>query len=226
MRSSLTVNGTEVSVDVSPRELLVDTLRDQLGLTGTKVGCETGECGACTVLIDGKAVKSCMVLAASADGSQVTTVEGLAQDGALSPIQEGFWEEYATQDGFTTPGVMMSVADLLSRNPDPTSAEIRAWLDGNLCRVTGYHNLVRAVHSAAKRLAATSPARRPTARDGARNRRSRVAPPKPPRCFEVRTSSSPTCRSLGWCTRRSCAARTATRGSRRSTRLQRAPRPG
>jgi len=153
VRSSLTVNGTEVSVDVSPRELLVETLRDQLGLTGTKVGCETGECGACTVLLGGKAVKSCMVLAASAEGSQVTTVEGLAQGGALSPIQEGFWEEYATQDGFSTPGVMMSVADLLSRNPDPTSAEIRAWLDGNLCRVTGYHNLVRAVHSAAKRLA-------------------------------------------------------------------------
>ena len=155
--SSLNVNGTEVSVDVAPRELLVETLRDQFGLTGTKVGCETGECGACTVLLDGKAVKSCMVLAASAEGSQVTTIEGLAQGGELSPIQEGFWEEHATQDGFSTPGLMMSVADLLSRNPDPTSAEIRAWLDGNLCRVTGYHNLVRAVHSAAKRLAGDQP---------------------------------------------------------------------
>jgi carbon-monoxide dehydrogenase large subunit len=161
VRSSLTVNGTEVSVDVASRELLVDVLRDRLGLTGTKVGCETGECGACTVLLDGKAVKSCMVLAASADGSQVTTVEGLAQDGALSAIQEGFWEEYATQDGFTTPGVMMSVADLLSRNPDPSSDEIRAWLDGNLDRVTGYHNLVRAVQSAAKRLAGDQPASSP-----------------------------------------------------------------
>jgi len=152
VRSSLTVNGSEVSVDVTPRELLVDTLRDRLGLTGTKVGCETGECGACTVLVDGKATKSCMVLAASADGSQVTTVEGLTADGELSPIQEAFWREYATQDGFAAPGVMMSVADLLSRNPDPSSDEIRSWLDGNLCRVTGYHNVVRAVHSAAKRL--------------------------------------------------------------------------
>jgi aerobic carbon-monoxide dehydrogenase large subunit len=158
VQSSLTVNGTEVSVDVDPWELLVDALRDRLGLTGTKVGCETGECGACTVLLDGKAVKSCLVLAASADGSKVTTVEGLAGEGELSPIQEAFWQEYATQDGFTTPGVMMSVADLLSRNPDPTSEEIRAWLDGNLCRVTGYHNLVRAVHSAAKRLAGDEPA--------------------------------------------------------------------
>ncbi len=158
MRSSLRVNGTEVSVDVAPQELLVDALRERLGLTGTKVGCETGECGACTVLLDGKSTKSCLVLAASASGSQVTTVEGLAGDGELSAIQEAFWQEYATQDGFTTPGVMMSVADLLSRNPDPSSAEIRAWLDGNLCRVTGYHNLVRAVHSAAKLLAGDQPA--------------------------------------------------------------------
>ena len=156
----MTVNGTEVSVDVAPRELLVETLRGQLGLTGTKVGCETGECGACTVLLDGKAVKSCMVLAASAEGSQVTTIEGLAQGGELSPIQEGFWDEHATQDGFSTPGLMMSVADLLSRNPDPTSAEIRAWLDGNLCRVTGYHNLV---------------SRRSLGGEAARGRRGRLA---------------------------------------------------
>ena len=227
VRSSLTVNGTEVSVDVASRELLVDALRDRLGLTGTKVGCETGECGACTVLLDGKAIKSCMVLAASAGGSQVTTVEGLAREEELSPIQEGFWHEYATQDGFTTPGVMMSVADLLSRNPDPTSAEIRAWLDGNLCRVTGYHNLVRAVHSAAKRLTGDqSASQQADGQDDGKLIGARVPPPKRPRCFEVGQSSSPTFHSLGWCTRRSCEARTATPGSHLSTRLPPAPRLG
>ena len=199
--SSLTVNGTEVSVDVSPRELLVDALRDQLELTGTKVGCETGECGACTVLLDGKAVKSCLVLAASAGGSQITTVEGLAEEGELSPIQEGFWEEYATQDGFSTPGVMMSVADLLSRNPDPTSAEIRAWLDGNLCRVTGYHNLVRAVHAAASRLKGDQSASQQEDRedDGKLIGAPACPPPKPHtrHASKARPSSSPTSRSPG-----------------------------
>ena len=152
MDTALRVNGTERSADVEPRTLLVELLREQLGLTGTKVGCETGECGACTVLLDGAAVKSCMVLAVQADGSEVTTVEGLAPPGGLNPVQEAFWEEHAVQDGFAAPGEIMSVTDLLRRNPDPDEAEIRAWLDGNLGRVTGYHNVVLAVQAAARKL--------------------------------------------------------------------------
>ena len=148
MDTALRVNGTERSADVEPRTLLVELLREQLGLTGTKVGCETGECGACTVLLDGVAVKSCMVLAVQADGSEVTTIEGLSPPGGLNPVQEAFWEEHAVQDGFVAPGEIMSVTDLLRRNPDPDEAEIRAWLDGNLGRVTGYHNVVRAVEAA------------------------------------------------------------------------------
>lgn len=152
MEYTLTVNGKELHADGDPLTLLVDLLRDGLGLTGTKVGCETGECGACTVLVDGKAVKSCMTLAVQARNAAVTTIEGLAPPGQLNAIQEAFWEQFAVQDGFTTPGVVMSVTDLLSRNPDPTEAEIRSWLDGNLCRVTGYQNIVRAVESAAQKL--------------------------------------------------------------------------
>jgi carbon-monoxide dehydrogenase large subunit len=152
VETALRVNGTERSADVEPRTLLVELLREQLGLTGTKVGCETGECGACTVLLDGAAVKSCMVLAVQADGAEVTTVEGLAPPGGLNPVQEAFWDEHAVQDGFVAPGEIMSVTDLLRRNPDPDEAEIRAWLDGNLGRVTGYHNVVRAVEAAARKL--------------------------------------------------------------------------
>ncbi|MDQ1418755.1 MAG: aerobic carbon-monoxide dehydrogenase large subunit [Acidimicrobiaceae bacterium] len=152
MDRALTLNGVEVRFDVEPRTLLVDLIREEFGRTGTKVGCETGECGACTVLLGGKAVKSCMVLAAQADGASVTTIEGLGEPGALTAVQDAFWEEHAVQDGFTTPGLVMSVTDLLSRNPDPTEAEIRSWLDGNLERVTGYHNVVAAVESAARKL--------------------------------------------------------------------------
>ena len=152
METALRVNGTERSADVEPRTLLVELLREQLGLTGTKVGCETGECGACTVLLDGVAAKSCMVLAVQADGAEVTTIEGVAPPGGLNPVQQAFWEEHAVQDGFAAPGEIMSVTDLLRRNPDPDEAEIRAWLDGNIGRVTGYHNVVRAVEAAARKL--------------------------------------------------------------------------
>ncbi len=151
MDRTLTLNGAEVHFDVEPRTLLVDLIREEFGCTGTKVGCETGECGACTVLLNGKAVKSCMVLAAQADGVTVTTVEGLGEAGSLTAVQDAMWEEHAVQDGFTAPGLVMSVTDLLSRNPDPTEAEIRSWLDGNLERVTGYHNVVAAVESAARK---------------------------------------------------------------------------
>ena len=155
MDVSLTVNGATHDVDVEPRTLLVDVLRDGLGLTGTKVGCDTGECGACTVHLDGAAVKSCLVLAPQAAGHEVTTIEGLpAADGSLHPIQEAFWREFAVQNGYSTPGMIMSVADLLSRNPDPTDAEIRTWMDGTLTRISGYQNAVKAVHRAAAALKA------------------------------------------------------------------------
>jgi aerobic carbon-monoxide dehydrogenase large subunit len=153
MNISLSVNGRPISADVEPRLLLVDFIRDTLGLTGTKSGCESGECGACTVLLDGKAVKSCHVLAVQADGAQVTTIEGLASNGKLHPIQEAFWEEHALQDGYATPGTILSVVELLRVIPSPTEAEIRRWLEGNPCRITGYHNVVRAIQSAAKKLA-------------------------------------------------------------------------
>ena len=152
MDRALTLNGAAVDFDVEPRTLLVDLIRDVFGQTGTKIGCETGECGACTVLLDGKAVKSCMVLAVQADGAAVTTIEGVAPLGQLSAVQDAFWEEHAVQDGFSTPGLVMSVTDLLSRHPDPSETEIRSWLDGNLDRVTGYHNVVAAVASAAQKL--------------------------------------------------------------------------
>ena len=134
---------------VEPRLLLVDYLRDELGLTGTHVGCETSNCGACTVLLDGEAVKSCTVLAVQADGAEVTTIEGLGSDGALHPLQEAFWEHHGLQCGFCTPGMILAAVDLLRRNPNPTEAEIRAGLEGNLCRCTGYHNIVRSVQAAA-----------------------------------------------------------------------------
>ena len=146
----VTVNGEERAVEVEPRDLLVHTLRDELGLTGTHVGCDTSSCGACTVHLDGEAVKSCTVLSVQADGHEVTTIEGLAvADGELHPLQQAFWEQHGLQCGFCTPGMIMAAADLLARNPNPTEEEIRHGLEGNLCRCTGYHNIVKAVQQAA-----------------------------------------------------------------------------
>ena len=150
------VNGAEQSDEVESRLLLVHYLRETLGLTGTKIGCDTSQCGACTVLLDGHAVKSCTVLAVQADGASVTSIEGLAKDGALHPVQEAFWEKHGLQCGFCTPGMLLTAVDLLSRNPNPSEPEIRQGLDGNLCRCTGYQNIVAAVqHAAAQMRAAT-----------------------------------------------------------------------
>ena len=145
---SMTVDGVTHTDDVEPRLLLVHYLRDQLGRTGTPVGCDTSNCGACTVLLDGASVKSCAVLAVQADGGSVTTIQGLALDGSWHPVQKAFHECHALQCGYCTPGMVMASVDLLSRNPDPTDAEIRDGLEGNLCRCTGYQNIVTAVRSA------------------------------------------------------------------------------
>jgi carbon-monoxide dehydrogenase small subunit len=146
----VTVNGQEQTAEVEPRLLLVHFLRDTLGLTGTHVGCDTSNCGACTVHLDGESVKSCTVLAVQADGAAVRTIEGMANGSDLHPLQEGFWAEHGLQCGYCTPGMIMAAADLLARNPDPSEAEIREGLAGNLCRCTGYHNIVKAVQHAAK----------------------------------------------------------------------------
>lgn len=146
---TLTVNQSEYTREVEPRLLLVHLLREQLGLTGTNIGCDTSQCGACTVLIDGNAVKSCTVLAVQADSTNITTIEGIAKNGKLHPIQEAFWDKHGLQCGFCTPGMIMTAHDLLSRNPHPTDADIRYGLDGNLCRCTGYQNIVLAVRTAA-----------------------------------------------------------------------------
>jgi len=151
---SVKVNGITRQHDVEPRLLLVHYLRDVLGLTGTHVGCDTSQCGACTVILDGVAVKSCTALAVQADGREVVTIEGLAKDGKLHPLQEGFWEEHGLQCGFCTPGMIMAAYQLLQRNSNPTEVEIRRGLEGNLCRCTGYHNIVKAVQYAARKLAA------------------------------------------------------------------------
>ncbi len=145
----LTVDGARVSDDVEPRMLLVQYLRERLGKTGTVIGCDTSNCGACTVHLDGRSVKSCNVLAVQVSGHEVTTVEGLAIDGELHPVQAAFHECHALQCGFCTPGMIMQSIDLLNDNPDPSEAEIRLGLEGNLCRCTGYHNIVRAVQTAA-----------------------------------------------------------------------------
>jgi carbon-monoxide dehydrogenase small subunit len=145
----ITVNGEAIQADVEPRMLLVHFLRDTLGLTGTHVGCDTTNCGACTVHLDGEAVKSCTVLAVQADGAEVTTIEGLGRDGAMHPLQEAFWTHHGLQCGYCTPGMIMAAADLLARNPSPSEEEVRHGLEGNLCRCTGYHNIVKAVMSAA-----------------------------------------------------------------------------
>ena len=150
VRVTMTVNGEQRTTEVEPRLLLVHYLRDVLGLTGTHVGCDTSNCGACTVHLDGDAVKSCTVLAAQADGAEVTTIEGIGSEGALHPVQEGFWEHHGLQCGYCTPGMIMAGADLLAKNPDPTEDEVREALAGNLCRCTGYHNIVKAVLDAAK----------------------------------------------------------------------------
>ncbi len=148
---TLTVNGTEHELTVEPRTLLVHSLRDELGYTGTNVGCESSLCGACTVRVDGDAVKSCTLLAVQADGASVETVEGLADDGGeFHPIQVGFQEEHGLQCGYCTPGMMMAATDLLEENPDPSREEIREGLEGNLCRCTGYQNIVNAVENAAE----------------------------------------------------------------------------
>jgi aerobic carbon-monoxide dehydrogenase small subunit len=149
VRVQITVNGERHESEVEPRLLLVHYLRDTLGLTGTHVGCDTSNCGACTVHLNGEAVKSCTVLAVQADGAEVTTVEGLGREGALHPLQEGFWEHHGLQCGYCTPGMIMAAADLLARNPDPSEPEIREALAGNLCRCTGYQNIVKAVQAAA-----------------------------------------------------------------------------
>lgn len=151
MNLSLNVNGKSVEKEVEDRTLLVQFLREDLDLTGTHVGCDTSGCGACTVLVNGKAVKSCTVLAAQVDGDEITTIEGMA-NGSLHPLQEGFKEEHGLQCGFCTPGMIMTAADLLSRNTNPTEQEIRASIEGNYCRCTGYHNIVRAIKHAAEKM--------------------------------------------------------------------------
>jgi aerobic carbon-monoxide dehydrogenase small subunit len=150
VKISLTVNGTKHEADVEPRELLTYFLRNELGLVGTNVGCDTSSCGACTVLIDGESVKSCTVLAVQADGADVTTIEGLAAGGELHPMQQAFHENHALQCGFCTPGFVLASVSLLKENPSPSEEEIRLGLEGNLCRCTGYHNILKAVQSAAR----------------------------------------------------------------------------
>jgi len=147
---TLKVNQQRHVVDVEPHALLVEVLRDTLRLTGTHVGCDTSQCGACVVHVDGKSVKSCTMLAVEADGAEVTTIEGLAKNGQLHPMQAAFQEQHGLQCGFCTPGMVMSAVDLVSRNPDPSEHDVRHWLEGNICRCTGYHNIVKAVLSAAK----------------------------------------------------------------------------
>ena len=157
---ALTVNGQSREADVEPRRLLVELIREDFELTGTHVGCDTSQCGACTVHLDGKAIKSCTMLAVQADGSEVTTIEGMKTDGDLHPIQNAFWEKHGLQCGFCTPGMIMVAADLLARNAEPTDDEIRHALDGNICRCTGYQNIVAAIREAAgtMRAGATAPA--------------------------------------------------------------------
>ena len=150
---SINVNGVDHAAEVEPRLLLVHYLRDVLGLTGTHIGCETSICGACTVLLDGQAVKSCTMLAVQANGSNVTTIEGFATNGDLHPVQEGFWEKHGLQCGYCTPGMIIAASQIIDRNPNPSREEIRHGLEGNLCRCTGYQHIVEAVEYAAKKKA-------------------------------------------------------------------------
>jgi carbon-monoxide dehydrogenase small subunit len=149
MHVSLTVNGQPVAADVEPRLLLAELIRDRLELTGTKVGCDTGQCGSCTLLLDGRAAKSCSVLAVQAEGAEVTTIEGVNPPNGLDDLQNALWDQHAAQCGFCIPGMVMSLRELLERNPRPEEAEVRSWLAGNLCRCTGYHSIVRAALSLA-----------------------------------------------------------------------------
>ena len=146
---SLTINGKTQKGNVESRKLLVHYLRDDLGLTGTHIGCETSQCGACTIIVNGNAVKSCTLFAVQADGAEIMTIEGLAKDGELHPIQEGFWEEHGLQCGYCTPGMMMTAVALLDENPNPSEQEIREGLSGNFCRCTGYQHIVNAIQNAA-----------------------------------------------------------------------------
>jgi len=150
-RIKLKVNGVDYEVEVEPRTLLVHLLRD-LGLTGTHIGCVTGECGACTVMLNGVSVKSCLIFAVQADGAEILTVEGLAKDGKLHPIQEAFWENHGLQCGYCTPGMLITAYQLLQRNPNPTEDEIRRGISGNICRCTGYVNIVKAIKAAAEKM--------------------------------------------------------------------------
>ena len=152
MKIEVTVNGEHQSYDVEPRMLLVHFLRDVVGLTGTHVGCETSLCGACSVMLNGDAVKSCTILAVQANGAEITTIEGIAQNGELHPIQEGFWECHGLQCGFCTPGMIIAAHQLLERNPKPSEADIRRGIEGNLCRCTGYQHIVDAVQYASKKM--------------------------------------------------------------------------
>lgn len=153
MNISITVNGKSYTRDVEPRTLLVDLLRESLRLTGTNIGCDTSQCGACTVHMDGMAVKSCTVLAVQADGTSITTIEGLAQDGQLHPMQQAFWDNHGLQCGYCTPGMIMAAVKLVENNPNLTESDIRHGLEGNICRCTGYENIVKAVQSAAGAMA-------------------------------------------------------------------------
>lgn len=153
---SITVNGNVYERTVEPRTLLVYFLREELGLTGTHIGCDTSSCGACTVHLDGKALKSCTMLAVQAEGCQVTTIEGMASNGEMHPLQTGFHEEHGLQCGFCTPGMIMVAADLLSNNPNPSEHEIREALEGNYCRCTGYHNIIRSIQNAAQKMQAAT----------------------------------------------------------------------
>ena len=155
---ALEVNGQRQTLSVEPRLLLVHLLREQLGLTGTHVGCDTSSCGACTVLLDGRSVKSCTVLAVQADGRSITTIEGIGTSQSLHPLQEAFWAEHGLQCGYCTTGMIMTAVDLIQRNPDPSDEQIREGLGGNICRCTGYHNIVRAVKAAAKAASDAKPA--------------------------------------------------------------------
>jgi carbon-monoxide dehydrogenase small subunit len=152
-KTSMTINGVAYSHDVEPRLLLVHYIRDVVGLTGTHIGCDTSQCGACTILMNGMAVKACTLLAVQADGAEITTIEGLAKNGQLHPVQEGFWEKHGLQCGYCTPGMILSAVQLLKRYPKPSEELIRHQLEGNLCRCTGYHNIVKAIQYAAEKMA-------------------------------------------------------------------------
>src|SRR2546427_5823725 len=155
-RVAVTIDGTKHEHEVGPRLLLVQYIRDVAGVTGTHVGCDTSNCGACTVEVDGHSVKSCTMFAVQADGAQITTIEGLANGSTLHPLQQAFWDEHGLQCGFCTPGMIMAAKQLLERNPNPTEQEIRVGLEGNLCRCTGYHNIVKAIQAAAKTMPAAA----------------------------------------------------------------------